>query len=239
MKVAASCVTCLGEPGRCGCDGLAACVDRDPRHARHVEAFGPLLRREVCDRSGHSVVRMLRDDRAVASGDAGRDPPRDVIRLASRIDEHHGVEPGLRRHRGEQALRELDERLVDVTRMRVQRTRLAYDRLCHARMGMADDRHVVVRVEQTPAVDVDEPRPLPARNVDGIGVRELSEQCAERVGASLDQRVCRPPAVAQRRAPARNARSRCRRSARANARSPRPRPGCTRHSRGTARHARR
>ncbi len=184
-------VTCLVESGCRGCDGFAAGVDRDPRHARHVETLGPLLRRQVRDRGGHSVVRMLSDDRAVTSGDAGRDPPCDVIRLASRIDEHDGVESGFRRHRGEQALRELDERLVDVASMRVQRTRLAYDRLCHPRVRMTDDRHVVVRVEQTPAVDVDEPHPLPARDMDGIGVRELSEHRAERVRTSLDQRVRR------------------------------------------------
>src|SRR5205085_6328113 len=42
----------------------------------------------------------------------GRDPPRDVVGLAARVDEHHAVEPGLRGHRGEQALGELDERLL-------------------------------------------------------------------------------------------------------------------------------
>ena len=123
---------------------------------------------------------MVSDDRTVAPGDARRDAPGDVVRLAPRVDEHHAVEPGLRWHRGEQALGQLDQRLVEVARVGVEQARLPHDRLGHARVAVADDRHVVVRIEQAAALHVEEPGSVPSHEVDGLGIGQGREQSAER-----------------------------------------------------------
>jgi hypothetical protein len=133
------------------------------------------------------MVGELGDDRARVAGGGGREPPGEIVRLAPRVDEHDGVQPRLGRHRRDQALGQLDERLVQVARVRVQGARLADNRLGHARVTVTDDGDVVVGVEVPPAVRVEEPNALAAHEMDGIAVRQPGQRRAEDASAPRDQ----------------------------------------------------
>src|SRR6266478_1421504 len=85
---------------------------------------------------------------AARTGPSGCDAPRDVIRFAAGIDERAcgqrgtGLLP--------KALGIVEHLLAEVTGVRVQRAALARDGLGYVRMAMADDRHIVVAVQETP-----------------------------------------------------------------------------------------
>src|SRR2546423_15128292 len=87
---------------------------------------------------------------------------------------------GLRGNRGERPFGERDERLAEVPRVRGAEPRLAYDRLRHARVAVADDRDVVVGVEE-PALRLIDPNAFGADDVDRAAVGERSQKSAERV----------------------------------------------------------
>ena len=171
---------------------------RDRLHVLGLEALRPLLRGEVRDRGRDPVVGELGHDRAAVAGRRRREAPREVVRLAPRVDEHDGVEPRLGRHRRDEALGQLDERLVEVARVRVQEARLAHDRLGHARVAVPDDGHVVVAVEEPPPLRVEEPDALAADDVHRLPVREPGERRAEHPAAPLEELAGRrDPACAQ------------------------------------------
>ena len=108
-------------------------------------ATPPLLRRQRVDRVGDAVVGPIGRDAARAAGHRAGDAPRDVVRLRAGVDEHHDVERAARRR--DQPLRNLERGLVQIAHVRVQPPRLADDRLDDARMAVAHDRHVVVRIQ--------------------------------------------------------------------------------------------
>ena len=172
-------VSALGEPGRCGGHVAAARVLGDSLDVGGVKARGPFLRREVRHRRRDAVVGVAGDDRAASPGGSGGDPPSDVVRLAARVHDHGAVEAGIGRHRREQPLREIGERLVQIARVRVQGARLAHHRLGDARVAVAENRHVVVGVEDPAPVGVDEPGPLAAHRVHRVVVGERGEHCSE------------------------------------------------------------
>jgi hypothetical protein len=96
----------------------------------------------------------------------------ELVHAVSVVGWQDGVEPRLKRHRRDQALGQLDERLVEVARVRVQEARLADDRLGHARVAVPDNGDVVVSVEVAPAVRVEEPDALAADDVQRVPKRE-------------------------------------------------------------------
>ena len=100
-----------------------------------------------------------------------------------------------RRHRRDEALAELDERLVQVARVGVQPARLADDRFGDARVAVPDDRNVVVGVEQPRPVRLEQPDALPRTTWTGSVVRERRQRRAEDATASggeLPRRHRRP-----------------------------------------------
>src|SRR5438046_979472 len=80
----------------------------------------------------------------------------------------------------EQPFCERDERLGEVPRVRGAEPHLAYDRLRHARVAVADDRDVVVGIEES-ALRLIDPNAFGADDVDGADVGERSQKSAERV----------------------------------------------------------
>src|SRR5690606_26491161 len=69
----------------------------------------------------------------------------------------------------------------------VEQGRLRGDRLDDPWVGVADRRHVVVAVEVAVAVDVPEPHPLAAHELDRLVVEELVAG-GERLAATIQQR---------------------------------------------------
>ena len=109
---------------------------------------------------------------AVVAGERRGQPPGEVVRLGAGVDEQHGVEPGVRRHRRDQPLGQLDRRLVQVAHVRVQPAGLAGDRLGDPWVPVPDARHVVVGIEVAPAVGVGHPDAARADDVDRLVVRQ-------------------------------------------------------------------
>ncbi len=163
-------------------------------HVVGTPVSSPLLWGERRRGRGHAVVGVGGHESAVVARRHRREPPGQVGGLAAGVDEQHGVEPRSFRHRGHEPFRELDRLRVQVAQVRVQQPRLVGDRIRDARVRVPDDRHVVVRVEVAPPVDVLEPDAVAALEVQRGRVRERRQRGAEHVGAPRDQgggRRCR------------------------------------------------
>ena len=173
------------------CDVRSRSRRRDPDNVRRPLLRRPLFRRQVSDGVGDAVICVLGHDRPAPPRHRRCDPPRDVVRLAARVDEHHRVEPGLGRHRGDQPFSELDQRFVQIAGVRVERPRLADNRLGDARMAVTDDGHVVVGVEQAGAVGLVQPHAFATNCVNRPRIRERCEHRAERVGPASREVVGR------------------------------------------------
>ena len=124
------------------------------------------------------MVRVVRHERPITSGRAGREPPGEVVRLAAGVDEKHGVEA---REGREQPFGELDQRLGEIPRVGRAEARLAHDRLGHPRVAVADDGDVVVGIEEPAPVRLVDPDALGADRADGARVRERRQKRAERL----------------------------------------------------------
>ena len=75
--------------------------------------------------------------------------------------------------------------------MRVEPARLSDDGFRDTRMTVADDRNVVVRVQQPPAVRVKEPDSLAADDVNRVLVREIRQRRPEQPPPAPCQLACR------------------------------------------------
>ena len=116
------------------------------------------------------MVGVLGDHRSAVARHGTGDLDRDVVRLAARVDEHDDREL-VRQQRGEPV--GVGRHLVDeVAGVGRQPLRLRGERRGHPRMGVADLRHVVVRVEEPVAVDVGEPDAVARREVDRLVVAQ-------------------------------------------------------------------
>jgi len=137
--------------------------DRDPPIRRRAvrldrRAIDAVEERRV------AVVAVVSGDDTGASGEVSRHSPGEVVRLAARAREHHGVEA--RRHRCHQSLGVFDDRLEQVARIRVEHPRLAAQRRDDMGMTVPDVRHVVVSVEEAPAIVVEDPHAFPAHGME-------------------------------------------------------------------------
>ena len=84
---------------------------------------------------------------------------------------------------------ELDGSRMEVAHVGGEPPALAGDRLGHARMAVTDAWHVVVGVEEPPALGVEEPDALAADDVHGVSVREPCQRRAEDSRAPLEELV--------------------------------------------------
>ena len=131
------------------------------------------------------MVGVLDDQRARPAGDLGGQPPGELVGLGAGRREEDGVEPG--RHRRHQSLGELDHLGVEVARVGVEPPQLTTDPLGDRRVGVADDRDVVVGVQVATTVGCDQPRPLPADEVERPVVEQRRDGAAHRLLASLPE----------------------------------------------------
>ena len=119
------------------------------------------------------------------TGDGARDPPGEVVRLRARVDEHDRVErPAGRR---DEPLGDLERGLVQVALVRVQPSRLADDRLDDARVPVAYDRDVVVRVEIAPSVGGDQPDALAAHEMERVAIGQPGQRRPEHPRATIGE----------------------------------------------------
>ena len=101
---------------------------------------------------GVAVIRALEDGDVAPAGRGPREPERQLVRLAARVDEVRDLERS--RQRGDQALGVVEDGRVEVARVRLEQGLLASRRLDHPRMGVPDVGDVVHEVEVRAAVRV-------------------------------------------------------------------------------------
>ena len=142
-------------------------------HAQPVRplGFGIRVGRQLADEVGVAVVRALGDDDTVVARDHPRDLHREVVGLRAGAHEIAARQVAGKARR--QALRQLDDVLVEVARVRVEQAGLLGERGDDARVGMADRGHVVVAVEIALAVGVEQPHPLAAHQMHRLVVEQL------------------------------------------------------------------
>ena len=114
---------------------------RRPVAARSLE----LVRAHVHERRGVAVVGVLEHDHVVAAGRRAREPQRELVRLAARVDEVADAER--LRQQPRQPPRVAHGQVVQVAGVGVEERELLLHRAHHARVAVAHERHVVVDVE--------------------------------------------------------------------------------------------
>ena len=107
-------------------------------------------RRQDGNRGGIAVIGVVGRDHAGLAGHRLRHAQRDVIRLGSGADHDHLAEVVL--ELAGQPFDVIQNIIVQVARVGVQRRRLFRDRLDHLGVAVADMRHIVVAVQIGPAV---------------------------------------------------------------------------------------
>ena len=117
------------------------------------------------------MVRALADHHAVVARDRPGDLGRQIVRLRPRADEPARAE--LLRELRPQALRQLDDLLVQVPRVGVEQAGLGRDGFHDARVAVPHRGDVVVAIEVAAPVGVEEPDPFTAHEMDGLVVEEL------------------------------------------------------------------
>ena len=117
-------------------------------HEGHVGGIAPRWRvcpAELMHGRRVAVIGVIGGDHACLAGQGLRHPQGDVIRLGPGAGHERGIER--RAHRRGQRLDIVQNPLVQIPRMGVQRPGLRADRLDHTRMAMADMRHVIVAIQ--------------------------------------------------------------------------------------------
>ena len=154
--------------------------------------------REFRDGVGDAVIRGVGHDHAGAAGADLRNAIGEVVGLAARAGQHQVGQLGLR-HAREQALCQLENRVVQIARIGGQCLHLPADRLGHRRVAMPERRDVVVGVEIAAPLRVDQPgafaphdvqRPLVHQAVgraeQGVAARDHRGGGRAHVGAARD-----------------------------------------------------
>ena len=113
-------------------------------------------------------------------------PPGQVVGLAAGADEHADVQRT--RQRGEQALGQLEDRLVEISGVRVDSRGLRANGFDDVRVRVADVGHVVVGIQVASAGGVVDPGALAAHEMQGTIV-ELLIDGAQDLRASIRQRL--------------------------------------------------
>jgi len=130
------------------------------------------------------MIGRLGYHHALVTGHVPRDLRRQVVGLATGAGEDAGVD--IAGHALDQHFAELDDRLVQVAGMGVERGRLPAERLDDPWMTMSDRDHVVVAVEVPAPVGVPKSRAFAAYQVQWP-VEKILVGRAERFAATLDQ----------------------------------------------------
>ena len=144
---------------------------------------------------------MLHDDAAAAAGRELRKTPRDIVRLASGIDEHAGIE--MRGQGRGEAFCVLENVRVQITGVRRKQRGLFLDCGHHLGMRMPDVGHVVVDIEVGEPACIVQPHAGAAHDVQRPLVEELRARAEQALPARQRHRlVCRPRIVLESAAPA-------------------------------------
>ncbi len=149
-------------PSSSGGKGRGTRQGGDRRDVVRLFPLGPLLGRQGVGGIGQpGYAQAVTIAPAPPGGRAGL--PREVVSLAAGIQDHDGVQ--FRRQRGLEPFGELDNRLVQIAAESREQLLLLHHRLHDLRMTVADHGHVVVAVEVTPVVGIEQPDTLAANQV--------------------------------------------------------------------------
>ncbi|MNP02565.1 hypothetical protein D3C76_944220 [compost metagenome] len=154
--------------------GTFGMVEARRRHQTHVGAEidrHAERGRELRHRIGEAVIGRLGHDHARAAGAHLGDTVGDVVRLAAGAGQHQMRELGLG-HGGEQALGQFEDGVVQIASVGRQRPHLPTDGLGHRRMAMPERGHVVVHVEVTAPLWIDQPHALATHDMQRVLVHQ-------------------------------------------------------------------
>ena len=129
------------------------------------------------------MVSELGDDESAAPGHRLADAHRKIVGLASRTGEYHAA--GLRQQCRQQLFGELQRLLGEITRVSVEHARLAGERFDYLRVAVADDGHIVIRIQITPTFLVVHPYALGAHDLQRLLVEQLIGRCQHACAARL------------------------------------------------------
>ncbi|MCY1355419.1 hypothetical protein D9M69_418390 [compost metagenome] len=132
------------------------------------------------------MVGSFGDDHAGAAGAHLGNAIGDVVCLATRAGQHQMRELGLG-HGGEQALGQFENGVVQIAGIGRQRLHLLADGLGHGRVAMPERGHVVVHVEVTASLRIDQPHALAAHDMQRVLVHQPISRAKQGV-APLDHR---------------------------------------------------
>ncbi len=142
------------------------------------------LRRQLGDERRISVVGTLRANDTLIAGYRPSDSVGQVVGFRTRADQRaHREVAGQRigKHLGI-----FDDRMVQVTRVRVQRSNLGCQRFDHMRVTVSDRRYVVVAVQVLPALVIEQPDTFATSQVQRLIV-EMTVGRAHHTLATRDQ----------------------------------------------------
>ena len=160
------------DPLACACSAVVVGDRRDVYPLRRASAAWPveLVRTDLDQRRRVPVIRSVEHDHIAGSCMRAREPQRQLVGLAAGVDE---VADGQRlRQRRAQPLREVPDRVVQVSRVGVQRAHLIHRGLHDPWMRVPDMRNVVVGVKVLRAAVVEQVLHPAAGELHRVGVRE-------------------------------------------------------------------
>ena len=113
-----------------------------PAAARPVE----LVRADVDQAAGMAVIGRIQHDQMFVAGVCARQPQCQLIRLAGRVENEADAQR--LGHQRRQPLGVARQVVVQVARVGVEQRQLRLGGVHHARVAVADNRHIVVHVEK-------------------------------------------------------------------------------------------
>ena len=136
---------------------------------------------ERADQFAVAVIGCVGAENAALAGGESRHAQRDLVRLGAAAAQDDALD--LRAVQRGEAFAELDDGLVQVTAVDVQRRLLACHRLDHARVGVTDAGDVVVHVDVAAAVGVIQVAALAADDVQRVLVEQRGSGAQRAVAA--------------------------------------------------------
>ena len=131
-----------------------------------------------------AVVRRIGADDAAPAGGEPRHQQRHFVRFRAGAGEDHALDASV--VAAGQPFGVVEDALVQIAAVDVQRGRLAADRLHDMRMAMADAGHVVVHVHVAPPALVEHGNTFAAHDVQRLAVEERRPGAEQRVATFLE-----------------------------------------------------
>ena len=129
------------------------------------------------------MIGIIHHHRAVATGNSAGNAHGKLCRFRPSASEQANVKLG--RQCLSQRLRQFDDRFTEIARVRCQSLRLFRNRFGNARIGVAHRLHIVVKIDVSAALVIEQIGPFPANDMHRVMIEQ--EAACEMFRAALDQ----------------------------------------------------